>query len=426
MANKSRPKKTRGQLYKKYVYGVKETVEEENLEAEEYSEPQVAVKDSYNYIWPLSQFQKIDVLKMSIALQRGTMFYGQDQMKLPFELILLILEHSQTPYCLSHLLLSRAFYITLLPKLYRYPKLKSSNFSLFVDTVSQYQTKKRFNGFVKILDLSQITQSGKNSYVSKLLRRFSNSLEIFISSQSSFGLSPLISLRLCHNLKILDLRLVSETVNLKELFNSIKSTPLLEQLSFPRSSISCEDYDMEWPANLWYLRLQGGISPKFLTESRFPCSITCLEFSHCPFITGESLDDMLVRIGYNLRRLAIYYPMPKLKPNSLDTVFLDCPNLVYLYINIEYFSKELFQDDLLPPLKEYPRPLRTLCIDSSGLLGQGSKIHPDDLTIALWEERLPCLTSLKISMMLGWNSQSDSVQDLVNELEDRGGSLYKM
>ncbi|KAG7813843.1 hypothetical protein KL921_000117 [Ogataea angusta] len=424
MANKSRPKKTRGQLYKKYVYGVKENGPA-GVGAATTLQPEVFSEVWNGYVWPRSQFQKVDVLKVSVALGRG-MVVQEDRMKLPFELILLVLEHTENPYCLNHLLISRAFYYVLMPKLYYYPRLKSSNFAQFVDLVSQHQNKKRFEGLVKILDLSQIIQSGKNSYVSKLLRRFSGSLEVFIASQASFGLSPLISLRLCHNLKILDLRLVSETVNLKELFNSIKSAPLLEQLSFPRSSISCEDYDMEWPSKLWYLRLQGGISNKFLTESRFPASITSLEFAHCPNITGEAINEMLMHIGYNLRRLSIFYPMPKLKSNSLDTVFLYCPNLVYLYINIEYFSKDLFHDELLPPLEEYPRPLRTLCIDSSGLLGQGSKIHPDDLTIALWEERLPCLASLKVSMMLGWNYDSDSVQDLVNELEDRGGALYKM
>ncbi|ODV85689.1 hypothetical protein CANARDRAFT_27792 [[Candida] arabinofermentans NRRL YB-2248] len=347
-------------------------------------------------------------------------------MVLPFEIILRILNFSEEATCMNHLLICKAVYIMLLPRLYSSPQLNPTNFSKFVEVVSLPKNKKRFKNFVKCLDLSFIIQSGKNSFVSKLLRRFSFSLEIFVASQTSFGISPLISLRLCHNLKVLDLRLVSETVNLRELFSAIKAAPFLEQLSFPRSSITCEDYDLEWPESLWYLRLQGGISNQFLTDSHFPQTITTLEFSHCPNITGESINDLLIRIGYNLTKLSIFYPMPCLKGNSMDTVFLYCPQLTYLYINIEYITKDLFDEELLPPLEEYERPLKTLIVDSSGLLGQGTKIHPDDLTIAICEDRLPCLQSLKVSLMLGWDFKSDAVQYLVSEFDDRGGSVYTL
>ncbi|GME81276.1 unnamed protein product [Ambrosiozyma monospora] len=285
--------------------------------------------------------------------------------------------------------------------------------------------RKRFTNYVKVLDLAHTIQAGKNSYVSKLLRRFSESLEVFVSSQTSFGISPLVSLRLCSNLKVLDLHLVSETVNLKELFKAIEHCQHLEQLSFPRSSITCEDFNIKWPENLWFLKIQGGITDEFLFGSWFPETITNLEFSHCPHITGDSVNDLLMRIGMNLTHLSIYYPMPNMKPNSMDTVFLYCPNLIFLYINIEYISRDAFDENLLPLLEgDYDRPLRTLVIDASGLLGEGAKLHPDDLTIAVCEERLPELVSLKLSRLLGWDFQGDDVSDLVNELEIRDGSLY--
>ncbi|VEU19774.1 DEKNAAC100184 [Brettanomyces naardenensis] len=469
MANKRRPKKTRGLHYRRYVYGPVASSEGERLnpvddgllnsesststsmqdESPDH-EGDKSIVDSrsfhrqwYGEVWPSSKFQKVDVLGVAIALHEGLSVlppWQEDDyekrlqnrkielrgLKLPFEIIMEIIRHTDDSERRNQLLICKSVYYMLLPDVYSYPKLSTTNFLKFVDVMMQRENKRRFRDSVKVLDLSNLIQAGKVSYVSKLLKRFSESLEVFMSSQSSFGLSSLVSLRYCKRLKVLDLNLVSETVNLRELFRCIHNLPSLEQLSFPRSSITCEEYGMEWPPNLWYLKLQGGITDDFLMNSNFPDTITNLEFAHCPNVTDEGVCDLLGRIGRQLKRLSAYYPMPMLSATAFDFAFLYCPNLKLFYTSISYISGDVFSETFLPELVNKNRPLRNLIIDSPGQLGQGAKLDPDDITVAVSEERLPCLRSISLSSLLGWDFMSEPVQNLVSELEWRGGAVYRL
>jgi len=395
------------------------------------------VFDTCKY-WPESEFHKFNILQVALLYQDNgfqrflqlkleTMKKKEDnRLKLPLELIIMILrlsygKNEQIP--LHYLRLNKILYHILLPELYHRPKLTSPNFMSFMESIFDSNKKKKNYDYVRELDLSTIIQSGKNSFISKLLRRCSKNLTTFIAPQSKFGFSPLISLRQCSQLRILDLRLVSETMNLEELFTSLQRLPVLEQLSFPRSSVSFEPTKHIWPKKLWYLRLSGGISDEFLMRSNLPKSVTYLEFSHCPSIHADGIYHVLDKVGANLTHLYIHYPMPGLRTNSMDMIFQYCPNLQFLYIHIDYITREVFDEELLPAL-EAPRPLKTLWLDSSGMLGQSFKIYPDDLTIALSEGRLPCLKTLRISRKLGWNFNNDDCQDLVNELQDQDGDVY--
>lgn len=462
MANKRRPKKARVP-YRRYgpggliKAGTVNTAHGGSSEDEDEEEDDVKQSDvvkssfkgvdsdnsttlsGYSSTWPVSKFQKIDVLKYAIIsekIKNGEMIEfpvefvndeavikaKDENLRLPVEIIHLILRYVEKidP---KYLRVSKLFYHLYVPVLYERPILDSYNFFQFVDTLSSIKNK--VGRFVKILDLSTIIQSGKNSYVSKLLRRCSENLEVFVAPQTSFGYAPLVSLRGCKKIKVLDLRLVSETMNLKELFYSIRNSKDLTHLSFPRSSISCENYDENfWPPNLWYLRLSGGISDEFIMNSVLPKSITRLEFAHCPILKEFALYNLLAKFGENLTHLSIQYPMPGLGDHSLDYIFTYCPNLIFLQVTVDYCSRFLFSEDLLPKLFGKERPLRTLWIDSSGGLGQGSKIHPDDLTIALMEDRLPHMKNVRITSKLGWDLKSDDVADLINVLEERDGGLY--
>lgn len=446
MANKRRPKKTKAP-YRRYgpgglirteqrssgegADGAGDEDEDEDEEAEEAS---VMVRDS-GTLWPRSQFSKVDVLSWALlrsALKPGEVlniipvdFKSENVTipRLPVEILELVLKYVDEldP---KYLLVNKTFYWLYLPLIYNKPKLDSHNFHMFVESISK--PKNKVGQLVKTLDLSMIIQSGKNSYVSKVLRRCSENLEVFIAPQTSFGYAPLISLRGCKKIKVLDLGLVSETVNLSELFHAIQNLKRLTRLSFPRSSISCNEECDEsyWPPNLWHLRLSGGISEKFLSDSIFPSTITRLEFAHCPLITEFAMYKMLLKYGENLTHLSVQYPMPGLKDNSLDFLFTYCPNLIFLQVFVDYCSKFLFSEDLLPKLSGRERPLKTLWIESSGGLGQSSKIHPDDLTIALMEDRLPCLKNVRVTSKLGWDEQNDDVVDLAALLDDNGGGLY--
>jgi hypothetical protein len=391
MANKRRPKKAKPP-YRKYGPGLKQKDDDEEEDDDE----------------------KSDVITQSL----GALKIAQDDYEAVFpteifQLIMLFLPKLDPKF----LRVSKMFYYSYLPLLYQSPYLNSHNFHKFVESLAKDKAH-----LVRSLNLSTIIQSGKNSYVSKVLRRCFK-LQLFTAPQTSFGYAPLVSLRNCKDIEVLDLGLVSETMKLNELFQSIKSLKKLTKLSFPRSSIQCEDCDESiWPPNLWYLRLSGGISESFLSGSKFPDTIKRLELAHCPLIKEFSIYSMLNKCGDNLTHLSILYPMPGLKNNSMDFLFMYCPNLQFLQIYVDYCSNLMFGEDLLPMVQH--RPLRTLWIESSGGLGQSSKIHPDDLTIAIMEDRLPHLKSVRITSRLGWDLQSDDVGYLASLLEEREGGLY--
>lgn len=496
MANKSRPKKTRGAFFKKYSYG------QAGIGGEELEE---------------------DLYRPAKELEGGL---DKDSLFLPYEIILKIIHMTPNPYILNHLLVCRDLYWDLVVPKYSFPAVKTGNLNSFLDTicgdnaacvgtddngiigigmegnslVSNLQAedssdddedygiideendldqaeqvskgnkkkkqsykdikkktakpkgkrkanvevktvvetnnkakflpktylKHKFNNMVNTLDMSQIVQSGKNSFVSKLLRRTSESLEVYIASQSSFGTAPLIALKSCARLKVLDLRLVSESVNLFELFKAIEKLPELEQLCFPRSSVICESFDFVWPKKLWYLRLQGGVTDEFASKVQFPSTITKLELAHCPHLTNTGLDAILMKIGFGLTSLSITYPMPKLGEDGADRSFWYCPELRKFTVDVAYISWELFSEDLLVELEEGYRPLRHLQIESTGYMGMCSKITPNDITIAVDEERLPSLRSITLSAMLGWDFKGQEMEDLLSEMDHHGIDVFKI
>ncbi|KAK6463327.1 hypothetical protein DFJ63DRAFT_286811 [Scheffersomyces coipomensis] len=344
-------------------------------------------------------------------------------MKLPIEIFMHIFELLlyQGKLKPKYLRVCKLFYDVVMPMLYRSPRLKASNFFAFVETISN---NKSIGSYIRQLDLSYIIQTGKNAYVAKLLKRSSKSLEIFVAPQTSFGLGPLIALKNCVSLRVLDLRLVSETLNLEELFSSIRNSTNLTHLSFPRSSIEINNFEsISWPLKLSFLRISGGISDDFLRHSNFPSTLTSLEFTHCPYITDLGLRHILYQYGPNLKSIKVQYPMPGLTKDTLDSVFQFCPNLITLEIAVDYISSSFFDKENLGFL-DYPRPLKNLYINSSGMLGTTTKLDPIDLALAINEDRLPLLKNISCTAKLGWDPKSESVGYIVDELDERNGGLY--
>ncbi|KAI5954786.1 hypothetical protein KGF57_003810 [Candida theae] len=344
-------------------------------------------------------------------------------MKLPLEIFFRIFQILDSSGKLhpKFMRVCKAFYAMILPLIYRAPHLRATNFFNFVETLSN---NKPLGNFIINLDLAYVIQSGKNAFVARLLKQSRKNLECFVAPQTSFGLGPLIALKNCQNLKVLDLRLVSETVNLAQLFHSIENLSSLTHLSFPRSSIEISDYErISWPTKLTFLRLSGGISDEFLYHSKFPQSITNMELAHCPAISDMGLKQVLYRVGAQLTTLKIQYPMPALKQNTLDEVFYFCPNLRVLEISVDYVSSMFFDEQYLG-YPDTPRPLRTLYINSSGMLGTSTKLDPMDLAVALDDDRLPLLKNVQCTAKLGWDPKSDAVQFIVDKLDERGGGLY--
>lgn len=386
-------------------------------------------------VWPLSQFEKIDVLEYCLHPKRHheeddrihseyrQHLESAESMALPLEILMRIFEilYLQGELRPDYLCISKLIHALLLPMLYRRPRLKATNFFSFVDALV---SNKSVGSNVKELDLSYIIQTGKNAFVAKLLKRCGSSLKLFVAPQTSFGFAPLIALKNCINLNVLDLRLVSETLDLDELFNSLKNLPKLTQLSFPRSSIELKDINgVYWPSSLKFLRLSGGINDAFLLNVKLPPTITELEFTHCPQITDDGFYNVLHRLGKSLRVLRVHYPMPGLTDGSLDAVFQLCPNLISLSVAVDYVSDSFFDEANLNYLS-YERPLKILHIDSSGMLGTSTRLDPVDLAIALDDERLPFVKRIWCTAKLGWDPNSEYVTYIVDTLEERGGGLY--
>ena len=215
---------------------------------------------------------------------------------------------------------------------------------------------------------------------------------------------------------------MSKPLNLKEFFQAIRQFDALTHLSFPRSSIEISGYSpVTSPPKLKYLCVSGGISNDFLIHSEFPPSIAHMEFAHCPKFKYQGFDFLLQKFGYYLRTLKIQFPMPGLLPSSLDTVFQNCTNLLVSELNVDYASAEIFSVEHLPMIPG--RPLRTLYIESSGMLGTTDKLNPIDLALALDDGRLPNLKNVRCIAKSGWNPDSDVVSFIAQELEERGGGL---
>lgn len=343
---------------------------------------------------------------------------------LPPEIIDMIIGKMSGPVSSDLLFVSRSWYAAAIKYIYMSPTLNVNNYAKFVETISSSDS---LGPLVKILDLRNIIQSGKNSYTARLLRRCASSLEVFIAPQTSFGFSPLISLRQCHKLHTLDLSLVSETVDLRELFLAIRNLKELRRLEFPRSSVFCRQYDNIWPSAIEYLGLAGGISNDFVTETMFPHTIRHLSLSHCPFINSESTRLLAGKLGQHLTSLKVLYPLPALRPNALDSILFLCPRLEVLTASVDYISRYVFARPNLPTDevgRVVAHPLKNLTLDSSGMLGQTRKINADDICLAILEGKLPNLRFVRISNKIGWNPQDDDMSELVEVLEERNGGVW--
>lgn len=418
-------------------------------------------------------------------------------MAFPSEIYNIILTHlAQTDGIkVSYMLVNRLWYKLCVLLLYTNPKLTSRNFSGFVESMTNHSVLNSLNyeitehfyrmfsdyshsltrrymkysktPLVKVLDLTNIIQAGKNSNITKILRRCSMTLTEIIAPQTSFGITSLSILKTCHNLVLLDLSLISETVNLLELFQSIKLLKHLKTLKFPRSSVNCDlnnDFSFQWPDNLQHLKLSGGITNEFIMDLQFPATVTKLEFQHCPLIKEYSIYYLLAKIGLGLDHLSVVYPMPSLKENSLDMVFKYCPFLTRIELYVDYVSEWCFNEINFPwivdsdliqdytfnkftdtklqgsiiatTVNHFPfeepqagikslRKLNSMFLGSSGTLGQAGKIQPDDLIIALIEQRVPKLKVLQISNRVGWHIGEDSMSQLVDNLaEENDGGVY--
>ncbi|XBW35671.1 hypothetical protein QEN19_001242 [Hanseniaspora menglaensis] len=471
MANKRRPKKFKPP-YKKYVGGIGYVTSSQII-----VNGIIVDKSKYLYLQEEDEYERpvIDMMGKLILdssdyskqkHEKQNKVSGIANSKLPIELYSMILDYmidmdnddnfnmnkpeinTKAKYIDSeYSLVCKDFYLVMLPRLYNTPNLTSRNFKNFIDTLDEDKklkrnikkipdnivTPKHLASFVKILDLSMIIQSGKNSIISKLLRRCSSSLIEFIAPQTSFGTLSLTTLRSCLNLKSLNLQLVAEKVDLNELFTTLNKFSSLKHVALPRAFFNCEllienfitgrvkfEGGSVWPPNLVDVTLCGNVTNSFISICFLPTNLKKLSIAYCPLLDDVSIYKILDRCAYTLETIHFGYPLTKLRSDSLDDVLRYCSGtLKELTILVDYISKYFFLDD-----SHVATNLQTLTLDCSGSLSQLNKLHPDDLTIALVENRFPALKTIYLSAKIGWDLNSDDVQDLISVFEDQDGSIY--
>jgi hypothetical protein len=163
-------------------------------------------------------------------------------------------------------LVSRAWYSAAVMFLYERPHIGGGNFQEFVATIcpskNAHIRKSELASMVKILDMGHLVHDGSKSLTARLLGRLKGSLEEFVAPQASFSINSFAALAKCKNLKFLNLSLMSASISIRVLFQTLKSLDKLETLFFPRTSNQDEGraspYD--WPPKLQALHIAGGLS----------------------------------------------------------------------------------------------------------------------------------------------------------------------
>ncbi|PWW79929.1 hypothetical protein C7212DRAFT_355900 [Tuber magnatum] len=335
-------------------------------------------------------------------------------LSLPSELICLVLDFlpprdQETLAAVCKV--NRQWYLAATPYLYRYPKITSLNYTKFVTTICPSNTHvnpSRFGGLVKRIDLSRIVHDSTPSLNAKLLHRTQVSLEEFVAPQAAFGYAALVAVRNCKQLRLLDLSLVSQSIKLESLFQHIQDLPRLVTFYFPRSStLDHGKSTFNWPPRLERFSLAGRIGDSFLINTCLPSTLHELQIAHCPFVKDTSIN--------------INYHIPCLGFNAFDKVLIICPHLKKLTIAVDYVSAHLFDEENSPS----GHPLRWLDLESSGNPGVEKKITPDDVFIAVAEERLSELRVVRASKRLGWEEENSRrmMMDLNELLETRAEEM---
>jgi len=271
--------------------------------------------------------------------------------------------------------------------------------------------------------MGELVHDGSKSLTARLLGRLKGSLTEFVAPQASFSINSFAALSKCTALTHLNLSLMSASISIKLLFQTLQALTQLETLFFPRTSSHDHERDKvayDWPPKLRALHLAGGIDDFFLRVHvcNVPSCLETLSIQHCPQIYTFSLQETLERIGPQLAHLTIRHPMNQLQLGVLDHILMWCPNLLALRVSADYISDLLFDPENIPQSSK----LRILDLDCSDAAGAEVGISPDCIWVAIDNGYLPDLRSIRVSARLAWQATQtlrSSVSDLVELLEDQ-------
>jgi hypothetical protein len=367
---------------------------------------------------------------------------------LPDELVLEIIEYvAISPEAQKSLytccLLSRQWHMAALPYLYAYPKIYGKNYEPFYRTIcpsiNPRIKKSPLSSLVKVLNLGLLVHHSTKSVTARVLRRTEGSLEEFVAPQASFAINSYAALSKSHNLRSLDLSLVSEAQPLDSLFKSLASLNRLERLRFPRSSgfgsNAVDPESIVWPQALKDLHISGGIDANFLYGIvHFPPTLERLTIQHCPQAKSHAVRQLLStlsRAHLPLKALSLSN-LPRLGSSSLDPVLGLFPDLEELSVSVDYITPAIFNPDFQEWQSEDTpnflyHKLRMLSFTNSGDPGVDDKFSPIDVLLTLDEGSFPNLRQVKIAKTLGWDrgETRDETEALIDRLVELGTKDYE-
>ena len=263
--------------------------------------------------------------------------------------------------------------------------------------------------------MSELVHNSSRSLTARLLGRLKGNVEEFVAPQASFAINSFAALSKCVHLKSLDLSLLSTSIEMQQLFNTLATLKNLETLFFPRTSYGSnkpqelpDERTFVWPPKLRALHLAGGVDDTFLRHQlvHAPQTLERLSIQHCSQVYSGALLECLQVLGPRLKHLTIRHPMSKLFSSSLDQVLLFCPSLIALRISADYISHLLFET--IP----HPHPLRILDLDCSPTADSDVDLDPDVVFFAAVEEgKLPDLRSVRVNARLAWTASKSVRRD---------------
>jgi hypothetical protein len=255
-----------------------------------------------------------------------------------------------------------------MPMLYEQPVV-SSGFHRFCrticDSISSPQNRPDFAGYVRILDLSNISLDAKKgeyrSTTARLLSVVRHSLVAFIApiSLCSFGTESLVALSKCSNLTRLDLSVISLQLDYRHICITIEALTNLKVLALPQNvewvPLLGPQVPFNWPPGLEELLTfdepQTLLAYEVLHREvpNLPPSLTSLTIA-CAFILDEMLD-ILEILGPQLRSLTLLdfdenrWEFDATTPSLGEILHLH-PNLEALCISSTFVNLDALDTDI--------------------------------------------------------------------------------
>ncbi|BFZ60733.1 hypothetical protein YB2330_001783 [Saitoella coloradoensis] len=192
-------------------------------------------------------------------------------------------------------------------------------------------------------------------------------LRRFVAPQGSLTTPFVNALGACMNLLHLDLEWIIERYDLGRVINSIAKLQRLHTFEFSRCAQMDRMPVKSWPPKLQSLHLRGGVPDAFIYTAPWPTTtIRTIRISHLPNTRPEALLHFLATFGPIVEELRIDYPLYRLKPSSLDTVFeLIGDGIREVGVSADYVSDAAFRG--LVELSGRARGLREVRITWSGV-----------------------------------------------------------